>query len=457
MPIFMRYRFFLRGVMEKAAGGPARCNGQPLLLAPAHGSAAAGRAFLQPAAPCFTGTESVGTGWLAGSIDAKQGRRQRKRSRPPLAAPPLKLVRPVDPAPMPAIRGGGTLWLLNAIQHAAPFSLLLEGLMKHTPLHALSLAAVLAAASAGTPAQEKFSYTTNWYAQAEHGGFYQALATGLYKKEGLDVSIKMGGPQVNTVLLMAAGQTDCVLGDPVQSLKVWEQGIHAVTVAASFQKDPQVLIGHPGVVNRMEDLKGKTLLVSPIASTTYWPWLKRTYKLDDTQVRPYTFNIQPFIADKNIVQQGYLSSEPHAIEKEAGFKPTVMLLSDHGWPPYSTTIVCLEKTVRERPKAVAAFVKASMQGWKSYLKGDPGPANALIKKDNPNMDDERLAVAIRLLNQAGMVFGGDAATQGVGIVTDARMKATYDMLVAMKLLDPAKVDLARTYTTEFVRHLKVMP
>jgi len=338
-----------------------------------------------------------------------------------------------------------------------PFSLTPEGPMKHTHLHALSLAAALAAASAGALAQEKFSYTTNWYAQAEHGGFYQALATGLYKKAGLDVSIKMGGPQVNTVLLMAAGQTDCVLGDPVQSIKVWEQGIRAVTVAASFQKDPQVLIGHPGVVDKMADLKGKTLLVSPIASTTYWPWLKSTFKLDDAQIRPYTFNIQPFIADKNIVQQGYLSSEPYAIEKEAGFKPTVMLLSDHGWPPYSTTIVCLDKTVRERPKAVAAFVKASMEGWKSYLLGDPKPANALIRKDNPNMDDERIAMGIRLLNQSGMVLGGDAATQGVGIVTDARMKATYDMMVAMKLLDPAKVDLAKTYTTEFVRNLKVMP
>ena len=334
-----------------------------------------------------------------------------------------------------------------------PFSLTPEGPMKHTHLHALSLAAALAAASAGALAQEKFSYTTNWYAQAEHGGFYQALATGLYKKAGLDVSIKMGGPQVNTVLLMAAGQTDCVLGDPVQSIKVWEQGIHAVTVAASFQKDPQVLIGHPGVVDKMADLKGKTLLVSPIASTTYWPWLKSTFKLDDAQIRPYTFNIQPFIADKNIVQQGYLSSEPYAIEKQAGFKPTVMLLSDHGWPPYSTTIVCLDKTVRERPKAVAAFVKASMGGWKSYLVGDPKPANALIRQDNPNMTDDRIAVAIKLLNESNMVFGGDAARLGVGVVTDARMKATYDMLVAMKLLDPAKVDLRKTYSTEFVKNL----
>lgn len=324
-------------------------------------------------------------------------------------------------------------------------------------LRAACLLAGACLAAGGASAQEKFTYTTNWYAQAEHGGFYQALATGLYKKAGLDVTLKMGGPQVNTVLLMAAGQTDCVLGDHVQTLKNWEQGIQAVTVAAAFQKDPQVLIGHPGVLERMEDLKGRTVLISSAATTSFWPWLKATYKLEDWQVRPYTFNIQPFVADKNVVQQGYLSSEPYAIEKEAGFKPRVFLLSDHGWPAYSTTIACMEKTVKERPQAVAAFVKASMEGWKSYLKGDPKPGNALIRKDNPNMTDDRIAVGIRLLNESGMVFGGDAEKLGVGIVTDARMKATYDMMVSMKLLDPAKVDLKRTYVTRFVQDLKVLP
>jgi NitT/TauT family transport system substrate-binding protein len=322
-----------------------------------------------------------------------------------------------------------------------------------TPL----LAACLLASAFSAIAQEKFSYATNWYAQAEHGGFYQALATGLYKKEGLDVTIKMGGPQVNIVQLMAAGQVDCIMGYDVQTFNGWEQGIASVTVAAAFQKDPQVLIGHPGVVNKMEDLKGKTILISSAANTTYWPWLRSTFKLEESQARPYTFNIQPFVADKNVVQQGYLSSEPYAIEKEAKFKPNVFLLADHGWPPYATTIACMEKTVKERPKAVAAFVKASMEGWKSYLKGDPAPGNVLIKKDNPNMTDDRIAVGIKLMNETGMVFGGDAAKLGAGIMTDERMKKTFDMLVDMKLLDPKKVDLKKTYTLQFVKDLKILP
>ncbi len=327
--------------------------------------------------------------------------------------------------------------------------------LKFAARSALALAAAATMAS-GALAQEKFTYMTNWFAQAEHGGFYQALADGSYKAAGLDVTIRMGGPQVNIVQIMAAGQAECVMGYDTQTMKLREQGINAVTVAASFQKDPQVLIGHPDVVKKMEDLKDKTLLISSAGMTTYWPWLKAKYGFADSQVKPYTFNIQPFIADKNVVQQGYLSSEPYAIETAAKFKPTTLLLSDHGWPPYSTTIVCMEKTVKERPKAVAAFVKASMEGWKKYLTGNPAAANALIKKDNPNMTDDKIAVGIALLKSTGMVFGGDAATMGVGIMTDARMKATYDMMVANKLLDP-KVDLKATYTTQFVKDLKVLP
>ena len=313
------------------------------------------------------------------------------------------------------------------------------------------------AAQAQVPATEKFVYMTNWYAQAEHGGFYQALASGLYKKEGLDVTIRMGGPQVNGMQLLAAGQVDCFMGYDVQTMKAREQGIGAVTVAAAFQKDPQVMIGHPEVFKKMEDLKGKTILISGDANTNYWPWMKTAFGLADSQVRPYTFNIQPFVADKNIVQQGYLSSEPYAIEKEAKFKPSVFLLSDHGWPPYSTTVVCMEDTIKKKPKAVAAFVKASMQGWKDYLKADNTAANALIRRDNPNMTDDLLANGKALLLSSGMVFSGDAARLGVGIVTDERMKKTYEMMVAMKLIDPAKVDLKKTYTTEFVKDLKILP
>ncbi len=320
----------------------------------------------------------------------------------------------------------------------------------------LVMALVATVAAMPAHAGEKFTYVTNWYAQAEQGGFYQAQATGLYAKAGLDVTLKMGGPQINVMQLMLAGQADCVMGYDVQTMQSWEQGIRAITVAAAFQKDPVVLVAHPDV-KKFTDLKSKTLLIGSAGMVTYWPWLKTKFGFTDAQMRPYTFNIQPFLADQNVAQQGYLSSEPFSIETASKIKPSVFMLADEGWPPYATTVVCMEQTLKARPQAVAAFVKASMQGWKSYLTGNPAPGNALIKKDNPNMTDAAIAYAIDSLKQTGTVMGGDAAKGGIGIITDERMKQTYDMLVVNKLLNPAKVPLRQTYNAEFVKAAKVMP
>lgn len=323
-------------------------------------------------------------------------------------------------------------------------------------LKPLTCAAMLACGlSALGHAEEKFVYMTNWYAQAEHGGFYQAVATGLYKKHGLDVSIKMGGPQVNITQMMAAGQADCVMGSSdLQMVQMREGGVPVTTVAAVFQKDPQVLIAHEDV-KRFEDLKGKTILIAASAQRGYWPWLKAKYGFTDSQTRPYTFNIQPFLVDKNSAQQGYLTSEPFAIQK-AGVKANTLMFSDQGFPAYATTISCMDKTVKERSKAVQAFVTASMEGWKSYL-ADPAPANALIKKDNPNMTDEQLAYSVGKLKEMNMVAGGDAARLGIGVMTDARVKASYDFLVSAKLIDPAKVRQADAYNLSLIQNIKVMP
>lgn len=323
-------------------------------------------------------------------------------------------------------------------------------------LKPLTCAAMLACGLSGLGhAEEKFVYMTNWYAQAEHGGFYQAVATGLYKKHGLDVSIKMGGPQVNITQMMAAGQADCVMGSSdLQMVQMREGGVPVTTVAAVFQKDPQVLIAHEDV-KRFEDLKGKTILIAASAQRGYWPWLKAKYGFTDSQTRPYTFNIQPFLVDKNSAQQGYLTSEPFVIQK-AGVKANTLMFSDQGFPAYATTISCMDKTVKERSKAVQAFVTASMEGWKSYL-ADPAPANALIKKDNPNMTDEQLAYSVGKLKEMNMVSGGDAAKLGIGVMTDARVKASYDFLVSAKLIDPAKVKQADAYNLSLIQNIKVLP
>jgi NitT/TauT family transport system substrate-binding protein len=231
-------------------------------------------------------------------------------------------------------------------------------------------------------------------------------------------------------------------------------GVPTMTVASVFQKEPQVLIAHEDVKS-FDDLKGKTLFIGAGSHRTWWPWLKAKYGLNDGQVRPYTFNIQPFLADKNSAMQGFLTSEPFAIQK-AGVKSNVLMFSDHGYPAYNTTISCMEETIAKRKTAVAAFVRGTMEGWKSYL-ANPAPANALIRKDNPNMTEEQLAYSVAKLKELGIVTGGDATRLGIGVITEARLKASYDLLVSHGIIEPAKVDFAKTFTTEFVRDLRVLP
>jgi NitT/TauT family transport system substrate-binding protein len=303
-------------------------------------------------------------------------------------------------------------------------------------------------------AQDKLTFLTSWYAQAEHGGFYQALATGFYKKAGLDVTIKMGGPQVNGMQLLAAGQADVVMGYDVAVMKGWEQGIEAVTIATSFQKDLQGMMTHEDVKS-LGGLKDHTILIATSGHTTWWPWLKAKYGYSDAQTRPYTFNIQPFLADKKIAQQGYPSSEPFAAAK-GGAKVNFYLFADDGYPPYGTTMVTLAKTLKDKPDVLRRFVQASLEGWKSFF-ADPAPAIALIKKDNPNMTDDHIAFAIKRMKELEVLTGGDAKRDGIGTLHEERYQATYDMLVSAKLLDPAKVDYRKTFTTQFVKDLRILP
>jgi NitT/TauT family transport system substrate-binding protein len=265
----------------------------------------------------------------------------------------------------------------------------------------------------------------------------------------------MGGPQVNIMQLMAAGQADCIMGSSdMQMMIARAGGLPVVTLAAVFQKDPQVLISHENVKS-FEEMKDKTILIAPSAQRGYWLWLKGKYGFNDAQTRPYTFNIQPFVADPNAVQQGYLTSETFAIQK-AGVKANAHLFADKGWTSYATTISCMDETVKTRAKAVDAFVKATMEGWKSYL-ADPAAGNALIKKDNPNMTDEQLAYSVAKLKEMGIVTSGDAKTGGIGFINEDRAKQNYAFLVDNKLIEPAKLKVADAYRLDAVKAAKVLP
>jgi NitT/TauT family transport system substrate-binding protein len=296
----------------------------------------------------------------------------------------------------------------------------------------------------------KVTYGTNWFAEAEHGGFYQAVATGIYKDYGLDVTIKMGGPQVNGTQLLMGSAVDFFMGYAADAIKAVEEDIPKITVAAIFQKDPQVLIAHPEQgVKSLEDLKGKPIFISSAANVTYWPFLQAKYGFTDAQKRPYNFNPGPFLADKNSAQQGYLTSEPLAIEKKGGIKPVVFLLADFGYTPYSTTIECKRDLVEQTPDLVQRFVDASIKGWYSYLNDDPAPANALIKQANPEMTDEQLSYGIAKMKEYGIVTSGDAETKGIGAMTDDRWKSFFDTMASQGIFKKG-TDYTKAYTLQFV-------
>jgi NitT/TauT family transport system substrate-binding protein len=312
-------------------------------------------------------------------------------------------------------------------------------------------AALLAAGVAH--ADDKVTVITNWFAQAEHGGIYQALATGLYQKAGLDVTVKQGGPQVNAIQLIAADQADFIMNRDFAVLQAVSKGVPLVTVLAPMQADAQGMLVHDDVTS-LAGLKGKTILIAGTAHLYWWPWLKKKYGYDDAQTRPYTGNLQPFMADPNVAQQAFPTAEPYQVAQK-GVKFRFFPFAEEGYPPYHGALVTLQKTIDAKPDMVARFVRATAEGWKSFL-ADPSPAAALIKRDNPNMTDGELAFAVQKLRESKAVTGGDAARLGIGVMTEARWKRTFDFMVEYGLI-PANVDWKKAYTTRFVDDLKVMP
>jgi NitT/TauT family transport system substrate-binding protein len=299
---------------------------------------------------------------------------------------------------------------------------------------------------------DKVSYMTNWRAQAEHGGFYYAAVNGIYKKYGLDADIRMGGPQQNPAQLLLGGRVDMVMSNAFESIRYAQEGLPFLTIASIFQKDPQVIISHPGVGNdSLAALKGKPILVGAGGRNSYWPFLKAKFGFTDEQVRPYTFNMAPFLADKNISQQGFISSEPFAIRKQGGVTPVVHLLADAGFENYNTTINISRKMVDEKKDIVQRFVTASLEGWAGYLKGGPGAqaANAQIMKDNPDMDQEKIDYATKVLIDNGIVMSGDALTLGIGAMTDERWARFYKQMHEAGVF-PAGVDIKKAYSLDFV-------
>ncbi|MDB5629874.1 MAG: perplasmic binding protein of transporter [Tardiphaga sp.] len=319
-------------------------------------------------------------------------------------------------------------------------------------LQALTLVlSFTAGAASAADRLDKVTFGTNWVAEGEHGGFFQAVADGTYKSYGLDVTIVPGGPNVNNRILLIAGKLDFVMtANTLQSFDAVANNVPVVAVAAMFQKDPQVFLTHPQAkVAKLDDLKPLTLFVSKEGISSYFQWLKSDYGFNEAKVKPYTFNAQPFLADPGSAMQGYVTSEPYAVEKQAGFKPSVILLADHGFNAYSTLIETRRDTVEKKQDLVQRFVDASIIGWYNYIYGDAQPGNALIRQLNPDMTDELLAYSIAKMKDYGIVDSGDSLKDGIGAMNEERIADFYNKMSRAGVIR-RDIDWRKASTLQFV-------
>jgi len=305
----------------------------------------------------------------------------------------------------------------------------------------------------GAAAATHITFVTDWKAQAEHGGFYEAVAEGLYARAGLDVHILEGGPSVNVPQLLAAGAADFGIGsNSFIVLNLVREHVPIKAVMAAFQKDPQVLITHPrGDVRSLADMKGKPIMIADASVNAFWLWLKAKYGFDDSQIRKYTFNLAPFLVNPGAIQEGYLTSEPYTIQTQGHFAPKVYLLADFGYPGYANMVLVPTKRIASDPALVQAFVNATEQGWYDYLFGNPAPANAAIERDNPEMTDAIIAQAIAKMQSFGIVMSGDAPARGLGAMTDARWQDFFATMSRQGLY-PASLPYRSAYDLSFIAH-----
>lgn len=300
-------------------------------------------------------------------------------------------------------------------------------------------------------ALEPVVFATDWKAQAEQGGFYQAKALGLYEKAGLDVTLRGGGPGVNIPQLLGAGAIDFGMGsNSFIPLNMVRAGVPAKAVMAAFQKDPQVLITHPrDDISTLADIKERPVMIADASVNAFWVWLRAKYDFSDRQIRKYTFNLAPFLVNKEAIQQGYVTSEPYTIATRGGFEPQVFLLSDYGYPSYAAMVLAQNQMIEQRPELVQAFVNASIEGWQSYVYGDPTPGNQLILAANPEMRQDIINQAIEQIRSRAMLASSDTEKNGLGAMSRARWQSFFTTMSENGVYRKS-LDWQNAFTTKFV-------
>ena len=273
----------------------------------------------------------------------------------------------------------------------------------------------------------EITFATDWKAQAEQGGFYQALAAGLYEKNGLKVKIIQGSANVNVPRLIASNSVEFGIGsNSFIPLNMVANKIPGKAVMAIFQKDPQIIMTHPDSdIRNLKDMRDLPIMISDASIGAFWLWLKSKYDFNDNQIRKKTFSLAPFLSNKSSIQQGYLTSEPFLVEREAGFTPRVFLLADYGYPSYGAMVLASSNVLKNNPEIVKAFVDASIEGWRQYIYDDPSLGNELIMIENNEMKEDILLQAIKKIRNYELVSNEISKGLDIGLMTDIKWESFF--------------------------------
>ncbi len=271
--------------------------------------------------------------------------------------------------------------------------------------------AALAAACGGPSADTGLlRVQTDWFAQPEHGGYYQAWAGGGYDAAGLEVEIIQGGPNALPLQSVARGRATFGFSRADDVIAAIDRGMPLVIVAATLQRDPQALMFHADdPAETWEDLDGRRVMAMP--GSIWIDYLEHHFEVN-LEIVSLDYGLGRFLADPELIQQCFISNQPFYARGE-GVEVKTWLIAETGYDPYHA-LFAHRDFVRENPETVTRFLRASEQGWREYLEGDPSPADEIILRRNAAMSPEFIDYARQTMRRLNLVTGNPEDGESIG-------------------------------------------
>ena len=303
----------------------------------------------------------------------------------------------------------------------------------------LVLVALLATVACGgedaatRAAAGKVAIALNWKPEPEFGGLYEAQRIDAFTKRGLELEIT-GGPGAPVVQMVEAGKVEFGIAAADEVMVARDRGTDIVAVFATYQTNPQGIMVHASRgLGSLADLfaAGGTLAVEP--GVAYVKYFQKRFDLAKMKIVPYGFSIAPFLNDKDMAQQVFVTAEPIAARRQ-GADPQVFLIAESGFNPYAAVVITTGARARGEAKRVADFVAALREGWRGYL-DDPTEANARMGALNKEMDGETFRLGAEA--QRPLIEDDFARQHGLGAMSLERWTQLGEQLRELGLIDAA--------------------